>query len=524
MQNHELVRSRAALETALADYTELFDFAPVGYVALGLDGTIVDANHAAARVLGRARAGLGGTCFDALVRVADRAAFRAFVGRAIDSGQPAHAQVELAPEGNGARVYVELSARLLDRLGGAKVLVVVEDVTAKRARDAKLEDTERALRDADRKKDDFLAALSHELRNPLAPIRTALYVLKHTDAAGDAARRAREIIDRQVTHLARMVDDLLDVTRIARGKVVLRTERVELGALVRKTIDDHRLVFEGAELVLESRFEPARFWVDADPARVVQSLTNVLGNAVKFTPAGGTVVVRLERAGDAARIVVADTGLGVAPELLPHVFEPFAQGPQTMERSRGGLGLGLAMVKGLVESHGGTVSMSSGGVGRGTTVALAFPLALEDLPALEDAVATVEALHPRRVLVIEDNPDAASTLRDALALDGHDVEVAYDGASGLERARSFRPEIVVCDIGLPGMDGYAVARAFQAHQGDAPFCIALTGYAQPEDLDRASAAGFHAHLSKPASLALLEQLLRDAPPLVEQDPAPTLPH
>jgi PAS domain S-box-containing protein len=523
MQNEELKRSRAALEVALADYTELFDFAPIGYATLDIDGKIVEVNHAAARVLGRERAALAGASFHNLIVVEDRFAFSGLVARSIDSRERVDAQVQLWPR-KGRRVFVELSARLLDQPGAQKVLLAVEDVTSRKERDAKLEETERALRDADRKKDDFLAALSHELRNPLAPIRTALYVLMHNDANGELSRRAQEIIDRQVGHLARMVDDLLDVTRIARGKVVLRKERLELGALLRKTIDDHRLVFEAADLILESRFEPGRFWIDADPARIVQTLTNVLGNAVKFTPAGGFVVVRLEGDQSAARVVVSDSGLGVAPDLLPHVFEPFSQGPQTMDRSRGGLGLGLPVVRGLVEAHGGSVSMSSAGSGGGTTLAITLPLAPEGHATLANPDTRIRAENPRRVLVIEDNVDAASTLRDALTLDGHEVEVAHDGASGLARARSFRPEIVVCDIGLPGMDGYDVARALHAEGRGAPYCIALSGYAQPEDVDRSIAAGFRAHLSKPTSLESLERLLQDAPPLQEREHVAPLPH
>jgi two-component system CheB/CheR fusion protein len=310
--------------------------------------------------------------------------------------------------------------------------------------------------------------------------------------------------------LTRLIDDLLDVTRITRGKVQLRRERVELGELVRRTMDDHRASFEASGVRLEAHFEPEAFWVDADPARIVQALSNLLCNAEKFTPRDGIVVVSLRRDAERVLLRVRDSGAGIAPEVLEHLFEPFAQAPQTIDRTRGGLGLGLAMVRGLVELHGGRVDIASKGAGRGTEVIVALPL--ETAPEKRAPSPDAAVINARRILVIEDNQDAADTLRDALALNGHQVQVAYDGQTGLAMAKTLRPEVVICDIGLPGMSGYAVATAFRAEEKlRGTYLVALSGYAQREDIQRAADAGFNRHIAKPPSLDELELVLAAAP-------------
>ena len=522
-QNEELQGARQDLEAALARYTELFDFAPIGYVTVAGEGNILEVNHAAARVLARPRGTLTGTRFVDLLTIDDRRAYSALIGRAMDSNEREEAEVEGWPIA-GRRSYLRLTATLLERGGARLILLGVQDVTQRRERDQKLQLTEEALREADRRKDEFLAMLSHELRNPLAPIRNALYVLGRVEVGGTQALRAQQIIDRQVSHLTRLVDDLLDVTRIARGKIHLRKERIDLCELVRRTVDDHRASFDVADVKLEARLAAGPFWLDADPARLVQSVSNVLANALKFTPGGGTVAVTLDRS-DSGRAVlrVRDSGIGIARDVLPHLFVPFAQGPQAMDRSRGGLGLGLAMVRGLIELHGGGVEIESDGQDRGSVLTMILPLEA-DAPAPAIEPPPIEHGQGRRVLVIEDNMDAADTLKEALAMNGHDVAVAYDGLSGLARARAFQPEIVICDVGLPVMDGYAVARAFRAMGDKAPYLVALSGYAQAEDLERARDAGFDRHVAKPPSLDTLDQLLGEAPLHREEDPAPSMLH
>ncbi len=506
-QNEELRAARTETEAALARYTELFDLAPIGYATLSPDGVIRELNHAGAHLLGRPRARAVGTRFAELVAPSDGAAFHALLREAVDAD--ARPSCELGLEISGRHAKVHFTATAVAR-AERTILLAFEDITERLAREAQLACTEQALREADRRKDEFLAMLSHELRNPLGPLRSSLFVLDNVDPASQQALDARAIIDRQVTHLSRLVDDLLDVTRITRGKIELQREGIELAELVRRTVDDHRAGFEARGIRLEARFEPGPFWLDADPARLVQIASNLLGNAQKFTPAGGMVSVSVEGRGSQAALCVRDTGAGIPPELISGLFEPFAQAPQTMERGRGGLGLGLAMVKGLVELHGGTVQLRSEGIWRGTEATVLLPLA--GAPARPSPDAEPPPRRGRRVLVIEDNVDAAATLGKALGLMGHDVRVTHLGVLGLELARSFRPAVVICDLGLPKMDGYAVAAAFRADPAlRETRLIALSGYARPEDRRRAATAGFDHHVAKPPRMEELRRLIAEAP-------------
>jgi two-component system CheB/CheR fusion protein len=316
-------------------------------------------------------------------------------------------------------------------------------------------------------------------------------------------------VERQVAHLTRLVDDLLDAARIARGRIRLHRMPVELGGLVLGTVEDHRPTFDDAGIALETHLPPEPCWVDVDATRIAQVLGNLLGNAAKFTAPGGRVEITLRRERDAAAVTIRDTGVGIAPEVRERLFEPFAQAPQTLDRTLGGLGLGLATVKGLVELHGGTVALSSGGTGCGAEFTVRLPPTAA--PAARGReVARSTAPRALRVLVIDDNQDAASTLQQVLALAGHEARIAFDGARGVALARAFAPDVVLCDIGLPGMDGYAVARALRGDPvtRDARL-LALTGYARPDDLRRAAEAGFDRHLSKPLGIDALVQALEE---------------
>jgi PAS domain S-box-containing protein len=389
--------------------------------------------------------------------------------------------------------------------GGKSVATVIEvrDVTERKR-------AEEALLEAGRRKDHFLAVLSHELRNPLAPIKNGLYILDRALAGSEQARRAREVIERQVDQLTHLVDDLLDVTRIARGKVRLQRERLDLNELVRRTLDDHRSLFEEAELAVEAEPLPTQVFVDADWNRIAQSVGNLLLNAAKFTPPGGRVTVALAVDDSARQAVlrVSDTGAGIAPELLPRLFEPFVQADATLDRTKGGLGLGLAVVKGLVEQHGGSVVARSDGTGRGAEFTMRLPLDVARSSLRDVAVAGVRTVQ-RRVLIIEDNRDAADTLQEVLELDGHEVAVAHSGPEGIVAARQFHPDLVFCDIGLPGMEGYEVARVFRADKElQHAHLVALSGYALPEDLRRAAEAGFDRHIAKPPTIAKIWDAVR----------------
>jgi len=321
------------------------------------------------------------------------------------------------------------------------------------------------------------------------------------------------VIDRQVAQMTHLIEGLLDVTRVARGKAELNREVLDLNSLAMRTVEDHRGAFVESGVELEMIAATAEVWVNGDPTRLSQSIGNLLQNAAKFTPRGGKTTVSVEggSAGRQAVVRVQDTGRGIAPEVQSHLFEPFTQADVMIDRKKGGLGLGLALVKALVEMHGGSVTAASAGVDKGAQFTITLPL---------DATGPVETHRPRakpamrvrRVLVIEDNADAADSLREALQLHGHEVEVAYNGSEGIEKARAFAPEVVICDVGLPGMDGYEVARTMRADPQLARVTlIALTGYAGSGDIAKAMQAGFDAHLAKPPTMDAVERALQPRP-------------
>ncbi|WP_373048981.1 ATP-binding protein [Vulgatibacter sp.] len=393
------------------------------------------------------------------------------------------------------------------------------DVTRQRETEEALRQSEhrfrelaQALREADRRKDEFIAVLSHELRNPLAPIRNGLYVIQRAPGT-EKAERALGIIDRQVSHMAHLIDDLLDLTRISRGKIQLKVDRLELGELVQRIVEDHRDVFDRAGTSLDLVLPDDPIWTSGDANRLTQILGNILQNAARFTGSGGSTTVSLARGAEGwSEIRVADTGQGIAPELLPHLFEPFVQADTTLDRRSGGLGLGLALVKGLVEMHGGEVSAESPGVGQGAAFVLRLRVESPGAVEGEPLVAATNQPIPRRILLIEDNVDAAETLRDVLDFEGHQVALTHSGVEGIACAREFRPEVILCDLGLPGMDGFQVATAIR---GDPELrdvvLAALSGYALPEDVEKAKQAGFDEHMSKPPDLEALKQLLARTP-------------
>jgi two-component system CheB/CheR fusion protein len=358
-----------------------------------------------------------------------------------------------------------------------------------------------ALRDADRRKNEFLGMLSHELRNPLAPLRNSLYILSKAATGGEQAQRALAIIDRQVGIVNRLVEDLLDITRIERGKVRLDRERVSLGDLVARVVEDHRDLFARSDVRLELVGSGEDIPVDADPTRIAQVMGNLLQNAVKFTSPGGSVAVHVERADGCATVSVRDTGEGIAPDMLAHLFDPFVQADSTLHRNAGGLGLGLALVKALVELHGGSVRARSDGIGKGAEFVVTLPLAAPAIAAPAHPEDASGARRRRLVLVIEDGVDAGQSLAEILELEGHAVHVARDGRTGVALARELRPDVVLCDLGLPDIDGYEVARTLRRDDALRGIrLVALSGYTQPEDRQRATEAGFDAHVAKPTGL------------------------
>jgi len=365
-----------------------------------------------------------------------------------------------------------------------------------------LEEAHEELRTADQRKDQFLAMLAHELRNPLAPIRNSSELLTRMSANNAQLDTAARIIQRQITQLSRLVDDLLDVSRITRGRVTLQKQPVDLRAVVDQAIESVEPLVRERRHTTQVIASDAALYVQGDTARLVQCVANLLTNAVKYTDVGGKISVELREEAGIAIIAVTDSGVGIPPDLLPKVFDLFVQSERSLDRSQGGLGIGLSVVRQLIQMHGGSVRASSEGLGRGAR----FELRLQTIPAphFVDAASPVRQLAGKRILVVDDNVDAADSLAMVLNQRGHNAEAVFSPSAAIERAATLNPEIVLLDIGLPGMDGYEVAQRIRA-AGGAARLVALTGYGQPEDVRRARAAGFDAHLVKPVDL---ENLMR----------------
>jgi signal transduction histidine kinase/ActR/RegA family two-component response regulator len=360
---------------------------------------------------------------------------------------------------------------------------------------------------ANRQKDQFLAMLAHELRNPLAAITNASNLLDDGRAGSEMQERARNVIRRQARHLARLTDDLLDAARALLGKVALQSRPLDLASVAAQAVrtlaaagrsDGHRIVED---------FQSA--WVSGDPVRLDQVVGNLLENAVKYTPAGGTITLSVRREGDSAVLRVADTGVGIPPELAGRVFDLFVQGPRDIDRNQGGLGIGLTLVRRLVELHGGKVEVHSAGEGKGAEFALRLPAIEVPADAAPVPVASRDGAS-RTVLLVEDNEDARETLQTLLEMIGHRVDSARDGVTGVEKALAIVPDVAIVDIGLPGIDGFEVARRIRAALGDRVLLVALTGYGAEEDRARVLAAGFDAHVTKPADISELQVLLERA--------------
>ena len=404
----------------------------------------------------------------------------------------------------GSEIIVE-SRWQLTRIGERKLLLETNrDITERKA-------AQEALRQADRQKDEFLAMLAHELRNPLAPIRNAAVLLTRAVGSDPRLGRLTAMITRQSQHLTRLLDDLLDVSRIARGRIVLQSEPLEIGEIIEPAIEMVQPLMNEKlhKLRVDRPGQPLH--VHGDRARLVQCLCNLLNNSAKYSAARSEIGLVVAETHDSVTIEVRDNGPGISPELLPDIFDLFVQGARALDRSQGGLGLGLSIVKRLVEMHQGTVSAASEGIGRGCTFSIRLPRM--GAPERVAADCAAPAAPKRRILVVDDNSDVADSLAMLLRLEGHEVEVAYSAPETFEAVQRMRPEAVFLDIGLPQMDGYEIARRLRADPAaKRVHLIALTGYGQEHDRERAREAGFGAHLVKPADIEAVNQILASLPP------------
>ena len=393
-------------------------------------------------------------------------------------------------------------------------LAVAEDLAHRAAIAMENMELYRELRESDRRKDEFLATLAHELRNPLAPIRNGLQIMRLGGNNKESVERTQGIMERQLGQMVRLVDDLLDLSRISRGKIELRRERIELSTIVNSALEtcDSAIKQQGHELTLNLPEEPV--YVDGDRTRLAQSLCNLLGNAVKYSDKGGHIWLTVERQGSEAVVSVKDAGVGIPASMLPKVFDMFTQADRTLEKAQGGLGIGLAIVKRLVEMHGGSVEARSEGHGKGSEFVIRLPIALSPVrkrPVDSEAIPAGRTAC-RRILVVDDNVDAASSLSVMLDIMGHQVRTAHDGESGIEVAAAFHPDLILMDIGMPKLNGYDACRRIREQPwGENIEMVALTGWGQADDRRKSQEAGFDRHMVKPVDLDVLTKLLAHCP-------------
>ena len=481
----------------------IFEQAVVGIALVTEDGRWLQANRRLCEILGYAWDELRQRTLRDLAHADDAAELHERFREMLTGQRETFSMEARHLRRGGAIGWAHVSASFLVPAATERIFVaVVEDITASKH-------YEQAIEEEARHKDQFLAMLGHELRNPLAAIRNAVELQRVLDVEHSSLARARDVIERQSTHMARLIDDLLDVSRIARGKIQLEKVTLDLADLVATVAADHRSGIAKVGLTLSIEAPETPIWVMGDPTRLAQVVGNLLDNAAKFTQPPGAITVRAAQQGDTAVIEVRDTGVGIEPAMLERIFEVFQQASSVQSHSPGGLGLGLSLVQGLLALHQGTVEAHSAGPGTGASFLVRLPAGAPPAahaPGQPGASAPGEA---QRILVVDDNRDSADVLRDVLALAGHQVAVAYDGAEALALADQHRPDTVICDIGLPGgMTGYDVARALRGHALLASVrLIAMTGYGRNEDRVRAHEAGFDHHLTKPVTMEQIRQVL-----------------
>jgi PAS domain S-box-containing protein len=418
-------------------------------------------------------------------------------------------RADLVMDGQLKTYYFDYSFTPL-RNGEGEVYAIMEmatDVTQQVLARQQVEESEARLREADRRKDDFLALLAHELRNPLAPIRNSLQMLTLTADGNEMVTSATQVMGRQVDQLVSLVDDLLDVSRISRGKIKLRPQLIDLNEVVLLAVEASRPLLVADGLTLTVELPAAPLYLQGDTTRLIQVVSNLLNNAAKFTPEGGHVWLTAGQEDGDILLGVRDDGIGIAPDQLEPIFELFVQADTSLERSQGGLGLGLTLVRQLVQLHGGRVRASSEGPGQGSEFSVRLP-ALKESPKPQPVSDTGTKPTRRRILVVDDNPDAALTLAMVLKLKGFETHTRHSGQEGLAAAESLLPEVIILDIGMPGLNGYDTCRRLRQHPwGESMWVIALTGYGQEEDKRLSLEAGFDTHLIKPVDLGALLTLL-----------------
>lgn len=483
--------------------------APVGIFRTDLAGNTIYVNERWLQIAGLDVTRAMGAGWESALHPDDRDAVVKRWADAVRAWRPYAAEYRfLAPGGKITWVIGEAVPETDETDERTGYLGTITDITERKR-------AEEALGESDRRKDEFLATLAHELRNPLAPIRTGLEIMRLSPGDALLSAKALDMMDRQLGHMIRIVDDLLDVSRISRGLVELKKERIQIGVIVDHAVEASRTVIEAGGHALAVRVPDRPLWIDGDLTRLAQVVSNLLTNSAKYTPRGGRIEVLARVDGEDAVLRVIDNGMGIASDMLPRVFDLFTQLERTLDRAQGGLGIGLSLVKKLVELHGGSVRATSPGPGLGSTFTVRIPLARPlARPAAAPAARSEGAASPahRRVLVVDDNVDAAEMLAMILDLAGHQTMTAHTGPDALSAARDFHPEVVLLDLGLPGMDGYEVSRRLRADPAlRGAVLVALTGWGSQDDKRKSKEAGFDFHLTKPVKARELADVLVRAP-------------
>lgn len=508
-QYDELVVSKAALRHSEIRYRRLFEAAKDGILILDNEtGRITDANPFMSELLGYSHEKFLDKELWEIGLFSDKSANEAAVRELQQNGYIRYEHLPLETDRHQP-VEVEVVANVYQENQHVAIQCNIRDITDRSRMERQLQEQAAALADLDRRKDEFLAMLGHELRNPLAPITNAVQLLRLQNNETKPQRQALAIIERQVGQLTRLVNDLLEVSRINTGKINLQRERVGLIGIVECAVESVRPLINQHKHELTVSLSSRPIWLNADAARLEQVVVNLLNNAAKYTADGGRISITVEQEADEAVLRIRDTGVGIAPELLPRIFDLFTQAERSLDRSQGGLGIGLCLVQRLVEMHGGRAEAKSA-LGQGSEFVVRLPVM--PTPALPPPSTDNEISAPTgrslRVLVVDDNVDSAHTLKLLLKISGHDVRTVYDGPTALEAALDYRPEVVLLDIGLPGLDGFEVAKRLRQQPAlGSVVLVAITGYGQESDRQRSLDAGFDHHLIKPTNFGKVQQIL-----------------
>ena len=503
-------RSEAALRESEDRFRSFTDSLPLIVWVHDADGAQEFVNRTFCEFFGVSREEMRAGRWQMLMHPEDGEAYSAAFFEAVRDRRPFHGEVRVRRH-DGEWRWIESWGRPRFSPSGEFLGFVgtSADITERKRAERKVRESEAALREADRKKDEFLAVLAHELRNPLAPIRNAVHIMRAPGMGQAELAEARDIIDRQVKQLVRLVDDLLDISRITVGRMALQQAVLDLRAVADDALLMSGPLLDEAEHDVTVHLPPQPVWVRGDGVRLAQVISNLLNNAARYTPPGGSVSLRVTEEGADALVLVEDTGVGLSPGVLERIFEPFVQAEGGASRAAGGLGIGLALSRSLTQLHGGTIKATSPGPGHGSCFVVRLPSAQQERPrAVAPKAAPAASGRPSRLLIVDDNQDSARSQAKMLRLLGHEVEAAFEGVEALRQVAAFRPEVVLLDLGLPGIDGYEVARRIRAMpEGREVLLVAQTGWGQDEDRRRTAAAGFDAHLVKPVELDSLLRLL-----------------